>query len=864
MRDFLSELRRRNVVRIGLLYGVSSWVLLQVADVLTGLLGLPDWTLRLVGLLLLLGFPLALIFAWVYELTPEGLKRERDVDRSQSITPRTGQRLNIVIATLLAIAVTLLVLQQFARSPGEDVLAPGAEVAANVGPIDAPGAVAGDKALSIAVLPFVNMSGDPDNEYFSDGLSEELLNVLARVPGLRVAARTSSFHFKDKTGDVAEIGRQLGVANVLEGSVRKAGDTVRVTVQLINVEDGFHLWSDTYDRELDDIFAIQDDIAGHVVDALTEALLGANAVAVEAKESSIGSQSLGTDNFLAYDRFLLARQYYNRGSFESLATAKSYYLEAIELDPDFREAWRDYARAVFKQWNTGSISPSRAVHEMSEAVDRVAAIDAAAGERRGDRLALEAEVTIVEQSAKPMSAADWEQVAEVARGKLEEARRLSPNDSKIYASLAISYETLGQYEAALEVLQQARVIDPLSVEIAGRLASLYAFSLNRPDLALEEARRIQRIEPSNPDGYSREAAIHQRSGNLPASLRARKKSIELDPDDHELRAWLSQIYLAVGLVEPARQAVEAAESIGPGEPLTLVARALFEYYVGNDDAALAIATRVLEGKQAGRHGSEFWFSVLVIYDAFQNGHYDRMLEIADGMVGPVDLDEPVLDNEYGAFASLVYRVPALIGQGRTAQATRLIEAIARCFEECPDPRQDWERLHDAALIEFYAGDREQALAMYADMIDQSPVFIDWWFVLDRDPMRDDIHRAPVVAAAMDRFRSRVDAVRAEIRRAETEGDGAMPGEPEVVGQARSMLSEKLSVPAQSIRLEILESVTWPDGSIGCPQPDMIYTQALEPGIRIVFSAAGVEYHYHARDGGTPFFCETPGKALPHD
>jgi len=273
---------------------------------------------------------------------------------------------------------------------------------------------------------------------------------------------------------------------------------------------------------------------------------------------------------------------------------------------------------------------------------------------------------------------------------------------------------------------------------------------------------------------------------------------------------------------------------------------------------------VLEGKQAGRHGSEFWFSVLVIYDAFQNGHYDRMLEIADGMVGPVDLDEPVLDNEYGAFASLVYRVPALIGQGRTAQATRLIEAIARCFEECPDPRQDWERLHDAALIEFYAGDREQALAMYADMIDQSPVFIDWWFVLDRDPMRDDIHRAPVVAAAMDRFRSRVDAVRAEIRRAETEGDGAMPGEPEVVGQARSMLSEKLSVPAQSIRLEILESVTWPDGSIGCPQPDMIYTQALEPGIRIVFSAAGVEYHYHARDGGTPFFCETPGKALPHD
>ncbi len=304
MGDFLSELKRRNVVRIGLLYAVSGWVLLQVADVLVGLLGLPDWTLRLVGMLLLLGFPLALIFAWVYELTPEGIKRERDVDRSASITSHTGQRLNIVIVVLLAMAVTLLALQQFS---GRDANPSGPEQAAAPVAADPPGVSVSDESPSIAVLPFINMSGDAENEYFSDGLSEELLNVLARVPDLRVAARTSSFHFKNKTGDVAEIGRELGVANVLEGSVRKSGETVRVTVQLIKVEDGFHLWSDTYDRKLDDIFAIQDDIASHVVGALTAALLGDDDAAAKRAGETLSVATAGTDKFAAYDRLLLAR-----------------------------------------------------------------------------------------------------------------------------------------------------------------------------------------------------------------------------------------------------------------------------------------------------------------------------------------------------------------------------------------------------------------------------------------------------------------------------------------------------------------------------------------------------------------------------
>ncbi len=860
MGDFLNELKRRNVVRIGLLYAVSSWVLLQVADVLVGLLGLPDWTLRLVGMLLLLGFPLALIFAWVYELTPEGIKRERDVDRSASITSHTGQRLNIVIIVLLAMAVTLLALQNFA---GGDAKPAEEEQAA--APVSAAAPIAGvtDESPSIAVLPFVNMSGDTENEYFSDGLSEELLNVLARVPHLRVAARTSSFHFKNKTGDVAEIGRELGVANVLEGSVRKSGETVRVTVQLIKVEDGFHLWSDTYDRRLDDIFAIQDDIASHVVAALTAALLGDDDVAAKRAGETLSVATAGTDKFAAYDRLLLARQYHNRGSFESLAIATEYYLEAIALDPGYRDAWIEYGRVVSSQWNTGSISPADAAREMKRAADEVAAIDAAAGVRRGDLIELQAMTRIVERSGGEMSIDGWQNVAEEAIGRLEEARRLSPNDSSIYQSLAQTYHNAGQMEAALEVLNQARVIDPYSVRIAGRLSALYNFSLNRPDLALEEARRIQRIEPDNPDGYSREAAVHMRFGDLPAAYRARVKSIELDPDDHELRGWLSALYLGVGMVDEARVALEQAEAIGPGEPVTLMTRASYEFYAGNFDAALAIAERAIAERLPGRHGSEFTFNAIVIMEAYKNGEYDDALEAAQRMSGSIDLDNPAFSNEYSAYIALQFAMPSLSAKGNEERVGKVLDAVTRCMTgTCSDPRLEWEKRHDDALVEYYRGNRAAAVARYADMVDMAPLQDYWWWMFERDPMRADILSDPGVAEAVDRYRQRLAVARTEIERAMAEGSESAVAEPAVVARARAQLAAKLSLPAASIRLDELETVTWPDGSIGCPEPEMVYTQALVPGIRIVLSVAGVAYHYHAREGGEPFLCETPGKALP--
>jgi len=258
--SILEELRRRNVIRVAALYLVASWLLVQVADILLDAFDVPSWGMRLLVAILILGFPMVLIFSWIFELTPDGLRREADISRSGE-SPPTARKINILTIVLLVLAVGVVVLDRvLPETPSVEGPSPDASTAAPI--------------RSIAVLPFVNLSDDPTNVYFSEGLSEELLNMLAAIPELRVTARTSSFSFKDKDLDIPAIGRALNVATVLEGSVRKSGDRLRITVQLIDVENGFHIWSETYDRDMDDIFAVQDEIANAVVGALRVSMLG--------------------------------------------------------------------------------------------------------------------------------------------------------------------------------------------------------------------------------------------------------------------------------------------------------------------------------------------------------------------------------------------------------------------------------------------------------------------------------------------------------------------------------------------------------------------------------------------------------------
>jgi TolB-like protein len=336
--SFWAELRRRNVIRVAVAYGALGWLLVEAGSVGLEAFEAPGWAIKGLILFIALGFPIALIFAWAYEMTPEGLRRDHEVDREQSIAPETGRRLNGVIITVLVLIIGLLLAERFLFRPPMTQPA-GAETAAATavpsGASGVPSTPGTDNETdsdasppSIAVLPFVNMSGDADNEYFADGITEELLNLLADIDGLRVPSRTSSFAFKGQNRPISEIAGELDVNHVLEGSVRKAGNQVRVTAQLIDVASDAHLWSDTYDRELEDIFAIQDDISGQIVSALQLTLAG-----------GLAERNAPTQNMQAHELYLQGLYgFRNRGGGGSLMPAVEQLEQAVALDPEFAEA----------------------------------------------------------------------------------------------------------------------------------------------------------------------------------------------------------------------------------------------------------------------------------------------------------------------------------------------------------------------------------------------------------------------------------------------------------------------------------------------------------------------------------------------
>jgi len=328
--SLFEELKRRNVFRIAIAYLAGGWLLIQIVETIFPAFGLGDFAVRMIVIVFAIGLIPTLIITWAFELTPEGLKKESDVDRSQSFTPQTRKKLDRIIMLVLALALGYFAFDKFVLGPARDVAI--AQTAAKAGAEQAlqkaRDAIPSDH--SIAVLPFVNMSDDASNEYFSEGLSEELLNLLARIPELRVAARTSSFSFKDKNLEIPEIASRLKVAHVLEGSVRKHGNQIRITAQLIQANNGYHLWSETYDRQLDNVFQIQEDIAVAVVEALRIALLGEV------------PKTRKTDP-KAYQLFLEGQYLKRQLSSDSLNRAVEAFRQAVEIDPAYVPAWAELA-----------------------------------------------------------------------------------------------------------------------------------------------------------------------------------------------------------------------------------------------------------------------------------------------------------------------------------------------------------------------------------------------------------------------------------------------------------------------------------------------------------------------------------------
>jgi TolB-like protein len=427
--SLFNELKRRNVFRVGIAYAVATWLLLQVADIIVPLLELPEWVPKLILLLLLLGFVPALIFAWAFEMTPEGLKKEKDVDRTQSITPQTGRKLDFAIIGILALAVVILLFDKF--NTGESAVNETAEQAA--------GAEAETPDQSIAVLPFVNMSEDAANEYFSDGISEEILNVLAGVKGLKVAGRTSSFAFKGRNEDLRMIGETLGVSHILEGSVRKAGDQLRITAQLVKVDDGFHLWSENFDRRLVDVFAIQDEIAQAILEQLKTHLIVGEPVKTAAPKST---------DLKAFDLYLLAKQNIRLRNREALELADRLLGQAIEIDPQYAPAYaqQGIVRLLLVIDQYGNLPKEQSQSESRALLEKALSLDPELAEAHaGMGLYYSNETDQLDQSIASLN------------------RALSINPGLLDASnwLQISYAYSGKIRASVEVLEDLFQRDPL-------------------------------------------------------------------------------------------------------------------------------------------------------------------------------------------------------------------------------------------------------------------------------------------------------------------------------------------------------------------------------------------------------------------
>ena len=481
--SFFEELRRRNVLRVALAYLAGAWLLLQVADVLIDNSLLPGWVFQSGLVILAIGFPIALILAWALEVTPAGVKLENDVDRSGPVPAVGTKKFDRIVIAVLAIALGYFAFDKFAS-------------------VEAPT----DK--SIAVLPFVNMSDDAGNEYFADGISEEMLNLLTKIPELRVISRSSSFSFKGQDVDIRTVAEQLNVAHVLEGSVRKSGNRVRITAQLIEARSDTHLWSATYDRTLDDIFAIQDEIAAEVVGQLKITLLGEVAKADEIDPA-------------AYTLFLQARHILNQYDSERLAQAEGLLKQALQIEPDYTMALAELSRTYTRQVLVGQRSDDEAEPLIRETMARALAIDPDNG--------------LVQLYTGGMIR-NWDNDYVAAAPYFERAIELSPHDAFVLRTAGSFARDVARYDVSNAISEYLLARDPLCIDCKFRLALGYRIA-GRLDDADEMLHEVLLLDPSFPSVHFLLGTNHLLRGNPHEALVEFEQASEQDRAEGEVLAF---------------------------------------------------------------------------------------------------------------------------------------------------------------------------------------------------------------------------------------------------------------------------------------------------------------------------------------
>jgi TolB-like protein/Flp pilus assembly protein TadD len=555
--NFFAELKRRNVYKVAVAYAVVGWLLVQVTTQVFPFFEIPNWAVRLIVLAIALGFPIALVIAWAFELTPEGLKRTEDVDLAAPARTKTHAWIYVVIVgALLSVGLFMLGRYGFREKNSLSSEMP---------------------AKSIAVLPFVNMSADKNDEYLSDGVSEELITALSKITGLQVKARTSSFAFKGKNEDIQKIGELLHVSHLLEGSVAKAGNKLRITAQLIQASDGNHEWSDTYDREMQDIFAVRSEVAQQVADTLKVRLLGEDKRKIDKKP---------TENLEAYNLYRQGRFYADKLSEEGMTKAVPFFQQAIEKDPRFALAYAGLADNYVIAADA-IIPPREAFSKAKEAALKAIELDDSLAEAH-------ASLGLVHYHY------DWDWSA--AEKELKRALELNPQSAQSYTLYTHYLAGMGRYDEAKKYGARALELDPLSVSAHWFLGwgAIYA---GRSDEAIGFFSKALELDPNNPWTRWFLGRAYLLSGNSSRAIEEMETGLRFGPDDPLGLGFTGYVYAVTGRRADALKILQRLDELEKHRFISTISRVYVYAGLGDKDKAF----EWLEKAYQERSDSLAWF-----------------------------------------------------------------------------------------------------------------------------------------------------------------------------------------------------------------------------------------------------------------
>ena len=692
---FFEELKRRNVFRVAIAFAIASWLILQIVDVVVPMLGLPEWVGKMVLLMLVVSFPIALILAWALELTPEGVRLEKNVDRSRSVTAETGRKLNFIIIGTLVVALGISLYLNFGDS-GETVVEPDVTVVAS----------AEQLVPSIAVLPFANRSANENDSFFVDGMHDDLLTQLAKIPAFKVISRTSVLQYRDTEKPMTLIGEELGVSTIVEGGVQRAGDRIRINVQLINAATDEHIWAETYNRELTaaNIFEIQEEVTAEIATALHAELT---------PEDQQRLAVIPTENLAAYEAYLLGRQLLDARIADQVIDAEAQFKRAIELDPAF-----DMARVALAE--THIIQNNLGLTPKAELLERLVEFEAWANDL--DNKSGEVYNVLAARH-------EYGGNLDLAGQYYVKATELSPEYALARHWLALYYSNFtDELDKAIQIYRDILDVDPLNEIVRANLSFMY---MRNGDIELAEAESKKSIAlvGARPQAIRTLGDVFYNGlSDAVAAMQLYQKATQLDP------SWgggPAVLYGAIGDRETASRWMEAHREKFPDESWGLIAEINERRRVGDTEGAIALA---LEAFQVSRDVMSPSFPLRVLQDEYvRQGRADELLEMyAEHYPELLYQDPDVHASNIDAAVKLISVHRKLTNERAATQLAELVLKYARA-------RQTIDLLRPvtyAAEVHAIYGRTEEAIAEISSLQDAGRVFFNADLLFGSDDMAE--------------------------------------------------------------------------------------------------------------------------------